>query len=101
MPKVKALGSPQMQAAAEARRAGEKATMKPDEMRRRIRGLQAIAGYNSIDRMADALNMNERRLRYIMDHPVACTFKEAVTMQVLGARNGYTMFDAFSVQVNA
>lgn len=101
MPKTAALGSPQMKAAAEARRAGEKSVLKPDEMRRRIRSLQAIAGYSSLIRMADALNMEERRLRYIMDHPVACTVKEAVVLQTLSARNGYTMFDTFSVPGNA
>lgn len=88
MPKVRPLGNPDMRAAAEARSAAEKLFKDKDSITRRINALQAMAGYTTRGQFAAAMGMEERRLRYIIDHPEIIKLDEAVCIQTLARKYG-------------
>lgn len=93
MPKCAVLGSPDMKAAALARRAGEKALPSGDKLRRRIKALQDLGGYASRDSFATAIGIDPRRMTYIIDNPDACKLGEAVVIQALAKQYDATVFD--------
>ena len=98
MPKVRTLGSPDTRAATEARNEAGKVFKDKDAISRKINALQDIAGYARRDQFAAALGMEERRLRYIIDHPDVIKLDEAVCIQVLASKYGeMPVFDRIAV----
>ena len=98
MPKVRALGSADMKAAAEARDAAEKMFKDKTEIRRKIKALQVRGGYSTIDKYCAALGIERRRLRYILDNPDCIRLSEAVCIQVLAKNLGVgPVFDMVGV----
>lgn len=98
MPKVKPLGNPDMQAAAEARRAAERLFKDKNTLRRRIAALQRRAGYETQGRFAAALGLEERRLRYILENPESIKLSEGVSLQVLARQyDEASVFDSIQV----
>lgn len=93
MPRVKPFGSPDAKMAAIAKRAGQRVLMNKEETRRKINALQQACGYESRERFAAALNMEERRMTYIIDRPEACRLVEAVTIEALARQYDYHVFD--------
>jgi hypothetical protein len=98
MPKVRALGNPDTRAATEARDVAEKLFKDKGSISRKIKALQDIAGYVTRGQFAAALGMEERRLRYIIDHPEVIKLDEAVCIQVLASKYGeMPVFDKIAV----
>lgn len=93
MPRVKALGSERMKAAAAAREAAGRTVMTPDAMKGRIKGMQAILGYKSLEEMCNDLHINEYRVRYIMKHPETCTISEAALLHTMARSVNVRIFD--------
>lgn len=93
MPKCAPLGSQEMKAAAIARRAGSKAVLSKDTMRRRIKSLQELGGYENRESFAAAIGIDLRRMTYIIDNPEACKLSEAVAIQTLARQYDVKVFE--------
>lgn len=98
MPKVKPMGSPEMKASQEAKRAGEMTMKDTQSIARRIRALCKLAGYDNYAQFAGALGMSERRIKYILTNPECISISEAVRIQKMaGQYDGFKVFDTIEV----
>ena len=102
MPKVKPMGSPEMKASQEAKRAGEMTMKDTQSIARRIRALCKLAGYDNYAQFAGALGMSERRIKYILTNPECISISEAVRIQKMAdAYDHFKVFDTISVSYQA
>ena len=98
MPKVKPLGSPEMKAWQEAKRAGEMTMKDTQSIARRIKALCKLAGYDNYAQFSAALGMSERRMKYILSNPSCINIIEAVRIQKMaGQCDGFKVFDTIEV----
>lgn len=98
MPKVKPMGSPEMKASQEAKRAGEMTMKDTQSIARRIKALCKLAGYDNYAQFSAALGMSERRMKYILTNPACINISEAVRMQKMAdAYDHFKVFDTISV----
>ena len=98
MPKVKPMGSPEMKASQEAKRAGEMIMKDTQSIARRIKALCKLAGYDNYAQFAGALGMSERRIKYILTNPECISISEAVRIQKMaGQYDGFKVFDKIEV----
>lgn len=98
MPKVKPMGSPEMKASQEAKRAGEMTMKDTQSIARRIKALCKLAGYDNYAQFAGALGMSERRIKYILTNPECISISEAVRIQKMaGQCDGFKVFDTIEV----
>ena len=98
MPKVKPLGSPEMKASQEAKRAGEMTMKDTQSIARRIKALCKLAGYDNYAQFAGALGMSERRIKYILTNPECISISEAVRIQKMaGQCDRFKVFDTIEV----
>ena len=98
MPKVKPMGSPEMKASQEAKRAGEMTMKDTQSIARRIRALCKLAGYDNYAQFSAALGMSERRIKYILTNPECISISEAVRIQKMaGQYDGFKVFDTIEV----
>lgn len=93
MPKCEPLGSPEMKAAANAKEAGRAAVLKPETMARRMKALQDLCGYARRESFAVAMDIDPRRMKYIIDNPEACKLSEAAAIQTMAMQFGMKVFD--------
>ena len=98
MPKVKPLGSPEMKAMQDAKRAGEMTMKDTQSIARRIKALCKLAGYDNYAQFSAALGMSERRMKYIITNPECISISEAVRIQKMaGQYDGFKVFDTIEV----
>lgn len=98
MPKVKPMGSPEMKASQEAKRAGEMTMKDTQSIARRIKALCKLAGYDNYAQFSAALGMSERRIKYILTNPECISISEAVRIQKMaGQCDGFKVFDTIEV----
>ena len=93
MPKCEPLGSPDVKAAALAKRAACKVIPSGEKLRRRIKSLQELGGYKSRESFAAAIGIDSRRMTYIIDNPEAWKLSEAVTIQELARQYDVKVFE--------
>lgn len=98
MPKVKPMGSPEMKASQEAKRAGEMTMKDTQSIARRIKALCKLEGYDNYAQFSAALGMSERRMKYILTNPACISISEAVRIQKMaGQHDGFKVFDTIEV----
>lgn len=93
MPKVKPLGSPLMQAGAEAKAAARATVLSPEDMRYRLKQLLSAWKLDRREQLAAAINITPDRLDYIARNPEACKLHEAVAIQSMASEKGVRIFD--------
>ena len=98
MPKVKPMGSPEMKASQEAKRAVEMTMKDTQSIARRIKALCKLAGYDNYAQFSAALGMSERRMKYILTNPACINISEAVRIQKMaGQYDNFKVFDTIEV----
>lgn len=92
MPRVKALGSPLMQAGAAAKDAAKNSVLSSEDMRHRLKQLLSAWNLDRREQLAAAINIAPDRLDYIARNPEACKLHEAVAIQSMASEKNIRVF---------